>query len=266
MAEHRHPTPGWYPDPTASGRLRLWDGVTWTGETRDSPAAPRAADPASPPATAPVLEDRVSTGSGVPRATPVRGPSGPGPGRSGAAGAILAVLTAAFLVAGLYEVRHGSSGGKADPNAFAAGSAAATTAPASALPDVRPGSPAGSPPGCDGGGAPSAVAIARWFARSGLPVSVITSNTVDSGAAGSGAIPVGAPSGRACTAASFRDTRAAGLNSVTVFPKAGDATMAASTNGGVTIHQGPVVVILDRPLAPYQGSYGSQLHALLGDA
>ena len=37
------PRPGWYPDPTANGQLRLWDGEGWTAPTRPWNPAPAQA-------------------------------------------------------------------------------------------------------------------------------------------------------------------------------------------------------------------------------
>jgi hypothetical protein len=39
--------PGWYPDATAQGLFRWWDGVRWSGHTWSAPEAPSSA-PSSP--------------------------------------------------------------------------------------------------------------------------------------------------------------------------------------------------------------------------
>ena len=60
--------PGWYPDPSGSSDLRLWDGAAWTEQTR-SPAAPEAI-PVQP---APHLEPQrvlASAGGSSPSSAP----------------------------------------------------------------------------------------------------------------------------------------------------------------------------------------------------
>lgn len=34
MTDEANPAPGWYPDPSQPGRLRAWDGTTWTSSTQ----------------------------------------------------------------------------------------------------------------------------------------------------------------------------------------------------------------------------------------
>lgn len=264
MADPAHPSPGWYPDPTKRSRLRLFDGRSWTSETRDAPASPGGA-PHPRRSVDEVLPDLDLTGPDQQPGS--RGPDASVPGPShGAAGAVLAVLVVVFLIAGLYEVGHASTGRKAERSAFAADSSVATTDPVLAPADSAQIPPGGGPrPGCDGVGMPSAAAVARWFAHSGLPVGVITSSSSDAAAA-SGGVSVGAAGGHPpCTVASFTDARAGGPNSVTVFAGAADATTAAAASGGVTIKLGSVIVTLDRMLGPYTESYSAQLHTLLGD-
>ena len=58
--------PGWYPDPTAPGTERYWDGTAWTDHSRPVAVAPPAPAPA-PPAP-------YSTPSGTP--APVGGVAG----------------------------------------------------------------------------------------------------------------------------------------------------------------------------------------------
>lgn len=61
---------GWYPDATAPGTLRWWDGMRWTEHTAPGPATttlPAAAFPATPfPATPPPVRGRVRP-DGTPR-------------------------------------------------------------------------------------------------------------------------------------------------------------------------------------------------------
>ncbi|WP_022867390.1 DUF2510 domain-containing protein [Schaalia vaccimaxillae] len=46
------PIQGWYPDPAGSGRLRWWDGTTWTDHLRDLPSQ-AAGSPSSPASARP---------------------------------------------------------------------------------------------------------------------------------------------------------------------------------------------------------------------
>ena len=46
------PEPGWYPDPTATGHLRLWDGEGWTAQTRPFNPVPASAPSPDPAHTA----------------------------------------------------------------------------------------------------------------------------------------------------------------------------------------------------------------------
>lgn len=44
--------PGWYPDPSAAGKLRYWNGSAWTEQVADGAIPAAAAKPASGKATA----------------------------------------------------------------------------------------------------------------------------------------------------------------------------------------------------------------------
>lgn len=70
------PPPGWYPDPTGSGRQRFFDGADWTEEVRAAPdrlarrrapAPPVTAGPAAAPTPAPALVPAVSSPAAVRR-------------------------------------------------------------------------------------------------------------------------------------------------------------------------------------------------------
>ncbi|WP_167853844.1 DUF2510 domain-containing protein [Acidipropionibacterium timonense] len=93
---------GWYPDPSgAPGRLRHWDGVSWSAETMDAPAGwtpsggdsrsdrPPGRDPHDPIVVGPIASEPGAGGSSA------GGPNASGSGREGALGSSGATSPAA---------------------------------------------------------------------------------------------------------------------------------------------------------------------------
>ena len=225
------PEPGWYPDPTAPDRLRLWDGQAWTEQSRPwNPAPPPPpADPAPP--AAPVPAER-------------RNPVVPSRRRrmivEGTGLGLALLVTGSSIRPSWGSPAQGAARPAHQPKTASATGGPSPTQP---LPPVDCRLAASRP---------SPARVVGWLHDQNLAISLTTS----------GAIPDGA-----CGVAAFTDPNAPSPNQIVAYPDAESAAAAAATpapsqaGAQLRLAEGIYLMILDPALTGLREQYRLMLAA-----
>ena len=215
------PEPGWYADPITEDRLRLWDGVAWTENTR--PVGTTLAAPPSPNRDEPH----------APTSPP--GPTRPRRGLLAVLAAVVVAGALAYVIAGVTSDSPATPAGRTANN----GAAGTLTGKSAATRNNCPGGPA------------SALLVVRWFAFQFQGNGFWPLNDVRPSQSGTCSAETFTDPRSAGT----------NLVLAFQTPTAAGQAASRQASGHLTVVHGTYVVVLDPSLSAHEAQYASWLAA-----